>query len=302
MKIGLVCEKGWSIEAVYEGLGKELHKHGIDTHIIHIEKYRDLAEQTTWTKISNNFDYFFMPTGPCFMNLYNEMFIPNEKCIPMIHAPWEIEHMVETYGENCFDRYPLVISVSKRMSQYAKYLKVKKKFAVVQNGVLFDRFYQKISNNLVNVGYAYPLFTHHKWKRTHLAGKIDNGVTILPSLIPFYAMGQFYKKIDASLMFSTKMEACGLIIAESAAAGKLVISSDVGILEELPESPVVRVRIGDDEIVEDMNNVIREYKNDSDKYKLKCMQIQEFAREFYDWEYAIKSWLKAINSLNHSTS
>ena len=295
MRLGLICELGWSINVVYEGLGKELHKHGIDTTIIDIRQDKPYY---IWNKIQNHFDYLFVPTHSELVNKFNECGLPDEKLIPIVHAPWELEDIVKVYGRNFLDRFPAVLCVSNRIKQLSKDLGITKKLDVVQNGVIFDRFYCEPSQRLVNVGYAYPMVSPHPWKRSKLVGKIDCGVVVPSSILPFYMMREFYKKIDASILVSTHTEACGLINLEAAAAGRMIISTDVGILEDYPNAPAIRVRMEEEDLIEDINNTIRYYRYNTEEFKRRCIETQEFAREYYDWSHAIKSWLTPLNTLN----
>lgn len=295
MRLGLLCEIGWSINVVYEGLCKELHKHGIDTTIIDIREHRN---DVIWKNYVRQLDYFLVPTNPDLITKFYESGLPDEKLIPVVHAPWEIEKMVEVYGKHMFDRFPAVFCVSNRIYNLSKELGITKEFDIVQNGVIFNRFYCKPSERLINVGYAYPVITHHKWKRADIPGKINGGVIVPNPILPYPLMRQFYKKIDASLLVSTKTEACGLINLEAAAAGRMIISTDVGILEDYPNAPAIRVRMEEEDLIEDVNNTVRYYKNNTEEFKRRCIETQEFAREYYDWSHAIKSWLTPLNTLN----
>ena len=304
MRIGFICEEGWSIENVYMGLTKELHKYGIDTHIYYVgwnhqvRKYTSKYSIYEWTKIFNNFDYIVASTGPDFIDYYNEISLPREKTILVLHAPWEIPQMVDVYGVKFLEQFASIISVSGRCIEGAKKLGVTTNIDLVQNGILFNRYYLPPAEKLINVGYPYPFITSHPWKRTKLAGMIDGGVAIPETKLHYSTMRQFYKNIEAIVYFSTTVEACGLCIMEASAAGRLVMSTNMGILEDLPESPVVRLRMEDDEVIEDINKLVRIFKLYPDLYRQKCNIIQEFAREYYDWSYAVKSWISAFSKLN----
>ena len=39
------------------------------------------------------------------------------------------------------------------------------------------------------------------------------------------------------------------------------------------------------------------YKNNDEKFHRKCIDTQEFAREYYSWDHAVKSWLTGLNSV-----
>ena len=59
---------------------------------------------------------------------------------------------------------------------------------------------------------------------------------------------------------STETEACGLVNMEAAAAGRLVMSTEVGIIKDLPDTPIIRLRMPEEETLEDIHKYIRFYK------------------------------------------
>ena len=304
MRIGFLCELNWSVHTVYDGLTKELHSHGIDTHIYHIEwnhnsqEYQSIYSLLEWFKIINNFDYIVAPAGPEFVKFYNKIGLAPEKTILAIHAPWEIPHMIDAFGPGYLDQYASIFSVSEQCIQNAKDLGVTADLNHTQNGVLFNRFYMPPSESCSEIGYAYPMNTQHKWKRTSIVSKINGGAVISADINHFSLMRQFYKNIDVSLWVSDETEAVGLVNMEAAAAGKLIMSTDVGIIKELPDNPMIKLRMDEEETIEDINNHVRFYRNNNELHRKKCIEIQEYAREYYDWSHAVKTWMTAFNKLN----
>ena len=304
MRIGFLCEPNWSIHNVYDGLTKELHSHGIETGIYHYRwnptayEYQSDYSLLEWFKIINNFDYFVTSTGPEFIKFYNKIGLAPEKTILAIHAPWEIPHMIDAFGPGYLDQFASIFSVSTRCIFNAKVLGVTTNINLVQNGILFNRFYMPPSESCSEIGYAYPMNTQHKWKRTSIVSKINGGAIVPNGICHFSLMRQFYKNIDVSLWVSDNNEACGLVNMETAAAGKLVMSTDVGILEQLPDTPIVKLRMKEEETIEDINNYIRFYRTWPKLHHKKCIEIQEYAREYYDWSHAVKTWMTAFNKLN----
>jgi glycosyltransferase involved in cell wall biosynthesis len=294
MRIGFLCSIGWSIHSVYDGLTKELYKHQIDTSIINIDNHRTLFE---WRQLISHYDYFMAPSGPEFLKVYKKANIPDKQLILIAHAPWEISNMVEKYGPTTFDTYAGIFCVSNRIKKLSESLGVTANVKVVQNGVIFERYCCEPSKKLTRIGYGYPINNPHGWKRSYITKMLDFTIQTPPSFLPFTIMREFYKNIDASLLFSTITEACGLINLEAAAAGRLIMSTDVGILEDYPDAPAVRLRMRDKDMVEDIYKSIEYYKNNDDKFHRKCVATQEFAREYYSWDHAVKSWLTALNSV-----
>ena len=299
MRIALLCESGWSVESVYEGLSKELHKHDIDTSIYfhawdNNDKYTSNFNLVEWNRLYRNFDYIIASPGKSLNPYYLRIGLPPEKTIMVCHSPWEVKEGVDDGG---FDMYASLFVISNRLKEFARSLGITRDIHVVQNGIIFNRYCLPPAERLVNVGYGYPPDSIHKWKRSELVGRINGGAAVLRKRTHYSLMRDFYKSIDASLLVSSSLEACGLINMEAAAAGRLIISTDVGILEDYPHAPAIRVRMDEDDVVSDINNTIRYYKNHQDEFSRRCIESQEFAREYYDWSHAIKSWLVPINTL-----
>lgn len=304
MRIAFLCESNWSVNSVYEGLSKELYKHDIDTYIYHWSWSHKENKQVShitdaeWFKIINNYDYIVGSTGPEFVDYYNQIGLPPEKTILVIHAPWEIPRMHKEFGDKCLERFAGVFSISGDCIEGGKKLGITTDVSQVQNGILFNRYYAPPSERFVDVGYGYPVDTHHKWKRTHIIPQVNGGVSVPgPSATHYTLMRKFYHSIDSSLWVSTEAEACGLVNMEAAAAGRLVMSTDVGIIRDLPDTPIVKLRMPEEETLEDIHKYIRFYKKWPELHHKKCVEIQEYAREYYDWSYAVKSWLTALDKL-----
>ena len=294
MRIGFLCTLGWSIHSVYDGLSKELHKHQIDTSIISIDNHKTPFE---WRQLTRHYDYFIATSGTSFIEKYNKAGISDKQLILVAHAPWEITNMVEKYGPTAFDNYAGVFCVSNRIKKLADSLGVTRDIQVVQNGVIFERFYCEPSKKLTHVGYGYPVSNPHNWKRSHVTKMLNFKVETPNGFIPFALMREFYNKIDVSLLFSTTIEACGLINLEAAAAGRMIMSTNVGILEDYPDAPAIRLPMNISDMIADIYESIEFYKNNDEKFHRKCIQTQEFAREYYSWDHAVKSWLTGLNSV-----
>jgi hypothetical protein len=304
VRVAFLCEPNWSAHSVYEGLSKELHKHNIDTHIYHYSwSHKENKNVYThsikeWSRIINNFDYFVAPVGPGYIDMFNEIGLPPEKTILCVHATWEIPQMHQKYGNSCLDNFSAVVSVSRSCIKNANQLGIETNIEYVQNGVIFNRFNIPPSQHCGRTGYAYPINTLHTWKRAHIVSKIDGGTFCLKTTYHYSLMRQFYEKIDVSLCVSTEAEACGLINMEAAAAGRLVMSTDVGIVKDSPDTPILKLRMSEEETIEDINHNLNLYNQSPKLHHHKCIEIQEYAREYYDWSYAVKSWLSVLGKLN----
>ena len=107
-------------------------------------------------------------------------------------------------------------------------------------------------------------------------------------------MPGFYSEMDCLINTSTFRETCGLPIMEAAAAGRLVISANIGIVDHLHESPGIIVPEDEDNFIKASTHVINYYKHDDVSFANHCKKAQEFAREHYDWSAVIDDWVDVI--------
>ena len=75
-------------------------------------------------------------------------------------------------------------------------------------------------------------------------------------------MPGFYSEMDCLINTSTYKETCGLPIMEAAAAGRLVISANIGIVDHLHKSPGIIVPEDEDNFIKASSCVINYYKSD----------------------------------------
>lgn len=107
-------------------------------------------------------------------------------------------------------------------------------------------------------------------------------------------MPDFYGNVDAVMVSSTEHESCGLPLLESAAAGRLPISTPVGITCDVKNPPGYILPMNSSLFVSEGVSLINMLKGDSKEYRIKCVEAQEDAREYYDWSCVIESWIKLI--------
>lgn len=108
-------------------------------------------------------------------------------------------------------------------------------------------------------------------------------------------MPSFYKSVDCVIVSSNDSEACGLPIMESAAAGRLPISANIGILKEFRNPPGIVVPIQDDEFVSYTTNSLLDLMEDSARFEELCLQAQQFAFDHYDWKNVIGTWVELFD-------
>ena len=108
----------------------------------------------------------------------------------------------------------------------------------------------------------------------------------------YLAMPGYYKTVDALIMASIE-EAAGMPMLEAAAAGRLCIGTPVGYFAEHGlRGGGHLVGLDEENFVKETVDILQHYKYNDDAYKKKCLEIQEYARENYDWSKVVDQWIK----------
>jgi glycosyltransferase involved in cell wall biosynthesis len=105
-------------------------------------------------------------------------------------------------------------------------------------------------------------------------------------------MPGFYKQVDAVVIASTE-EGAGLPALEASAAGKLVISTPVGIWLAKADTSGHTVPIDESEFVAQTVDLLNYYKDNPTAYQQKCLETQQHA-QCYDWENVIQPWINLV--------
>jgi glycosyltransferase involved in cell wall biosynthesis len=105
-------------------------------------------------------------------------------------------------------------------------------------------------------------------------------------------MPGFYPQVGAVVVSSTH-EGAGLPALEAAAAGRLVISTPVGHWDRIGTKGAVEMPVEAESFVQCCSETLIYYKNNPKEYQVRCLTIQEHARE-YDWINHVESWVELI--------
>ena len=80
---------------------------------------------------------------------------------------------------------------------------------------------------------------------------------------------------------------------EAAAAGRLCIGTPVGYFAKHGQNGGGHlVSLDEENFIQETVDILMDYKYNNDRYKKKCLDIQEYARENYDWSKVIDQWIK----------
>ena len=108
----------------------------------------------------------------------------------------------------------------------------------------------------------------------------------------YVTMAGYYPTVDALIVASTE-EGAGLPALEASAAGRLVISTPVGLWQSLSGGTGHTVPIDDARFVEEVTALLEFYRDNADAYQAKCQEIQAHSA-CYDWSQVIDAWARSF--------
>jgi glycosyltransferase involved in cell wall biosynthesis len=293
-KILFYTESKWAFGAIHYGLCKELYKHGIYCNVLDWDLEYTIEE---FKLLNDTYDLFV--TTPVFvLKLHRQYGVPLNKISAIAHGQWDI---LLAKSQADFDFYPHLHSfagISNILVKKCKEWNFAMLPKVVETGIHFDFFKSEIPKKLNVVGYGGAKETFNFWgekiKRGHLveeAVKRSNLQLKTHNFYNFNCMPSYYKSIDCLIMSSTE-EAGGLPIIEAAASGRLPIGTPVGYFEEHAANGAgIIVSLDENSFVEETTEILNYYKNNSEAFQKKCLSVQEYARENFDWSKKINQWI-----------
>lgn len=261
----------------------------------------------TWNKdynqqeiqeLSDNIDYFV--ANPYGVSLLIDRFgIAPEKCIAVAHAVRDLHDLMRFTVDNRARLHGYGV-VSEWLFKQSVLLSVDRIPMVVPIGINYESFVSEPSTELKTIGYAgtiSPNAIHKDIKRYWLVETVAQKTNL--DLKPaasyhnnYVTMQGYYKTVDAVIIASTE-EGAGLPALEASAAGKLVISTPVGIWLTKSGRTGHTVSIDETQFLSETERLLTHYKNNPEEYRMKCQQAQEHAKLF-DWSNVIKYWVDLL--------
>jgi len=261
-------------------------------------------------ELSNSIDYFVSaPTG--IAKLIDGYGIPANKCIAIAHALVDLEHLSWFSYDNIINLHSYCV-VSDWLLQKSLESSIPRIPQVTPIGINYHSFYAEPNNSLTTVGYGGAFIARNDdrlinlgysnqpaiRKRSYLVQEVAEQVNLNFLVAQQYhnswvTMPGFYKAVDAVIIASTE-EGAGLPALEASAAGKLVISTPVGIWMNNLNSSEHTVSIEEKAFLKETAELLNYYKNNNKAYNRKCLETQEYAKR-YDWSQVIDKWVRAIN-------
>jgi len=292
-QIAFFTEPEWAFGTIHYELTKYLFCYGVNATVMSWDKQYTLQEIA---ELSDKIDYFVAtPYGVAI--LIDRYRVAPEKCIAVAHARMDIECLMTFLPDNRL-RLAGYGVVSDWLRDQSAALGVERIPAVVPIGINYNSFFAWPSRELRTVGYAgaiNPDNIHRHIKRPWLIEQAAHQADLPFKPAHGYhnswvTMPGYYKTVDCVVVASTE-EGAGLPALEAAAAGRLVISTPVGIWLARAGDSGHTVPIEETEFVKETVDWLMYYKHNPEEYQIKCAETQQHARR-YDWVNVIQHWVE----------
>lgn len=307
-KVIFFTDLEWAYGIIHTELSKYLFQNDIVSNTLYNARSYTIDEIR---ELDNVTDYYLMSPYQ-FVSLMTYNVISPSKCIIVCHGISDIKQIAVEHEypfKNIMNNIKEYVVVSYFLKQKSIEMGVDRIPKVCNVGINYYSFYnKKISQELKTVGYAGAYSDRDminkdphvaKIKRSWLVKECaqDCGLNFLPAHTyhsSWVTMPGFYSNIDCVIV-SSEHEGASLPLIEAAAAGKLVISTPVGLIfDKCGFKGADIVSIEENEFKAQCCNLLNYYKNNPSYYVERCLEIQEHAKS-YDWKYCIKDWVQLFN-------
>jgi glycosyltransferase involved in cell wall biosynthesis len=289
----------WCFGAIHNALSKELYKYGIHCDLL---DWGQAYSRKEFELLNEIYDVF-LTTPEAVEVLHSTYGVPYEKIYSIAHGEQDILLTKRDNGLEIFDKIGRYGVVSEVLKNSSGKFEVKRVPDVVTVGVHFDMFYQEPSKTLCKVGYAgareVKNFYGIEIKRGHHVKETLQHTPYLNLIehqfFHYTCMPAYYNSIDA-LVVSSIEESAGLPFMEASCAGRLPFTTPVGYANEFGKSSGhIELPISNKDFCGVLKNKLTYYHINDDQYVKKCKQVQEFARENYDWSKHIELWVEFLS-------
>ena len=294
-KIVFFTEPEWAFGIIHYELIKYLFQYNINATVLN---WYLTCTTDEIQELSRSIDYF-VSTPHGIGILIDRHGIEPEKCVVVAHAALDLQHFSWFTADNQARVHKYSV-VSNWLAEQSQILGISRLPAVTPIGINYHAFYTKPSLQLRTVGYAgaiNPDNVHRHIKRPWLVEQATADAGLIFQAAHSYhnswvTMPGFYQAVDAVVVASTE-EGAGLPALEASAAGRLVISTPVGIWLAKAANSGHTVPIEESEFVSETTALLNFYRDNPTAYRLKCESTQVHA-ECYDWRRVIVSWVELM--------
>ena len=296
----------WAFGSIHYELCKNLYQHYYNCRVLPWNKLYSIEEMKELNDVTDIF-----VSNPHGLKVLEEYKIPLNKIVIIAHAridliemskmPSSTISMLKSYG--CVSRWLCDLSEIE--------YKIHRKPKLTRIGINYDLYDNMITDSLQTVGYSSAYHEKPKDEGENIYNNYNKRGWLVKEIVEscglkfkianryhnsFVTMPGFYKNIDCVITSSFE-EGAGLPNIEGAAAGKLVITTEVGSFKNLSSNPCVIVPSDEKEFVERTRETLLFYMNNPYKYKTDCKTIRSYAKSF-DWENHIFSWIECLEENN----
>lgn len=281
----------WAFGQIHQALIKRLWEHNIYSNIL------DWGVKYTYLEFDLlQLKYNTIASTPEPLAFLRNLRIPASRIVIVAHHEKDLVAGVEAAGAEAFEDLKGFAVVNSSMISVAANLGIKRIPSVLKVGIDFDQFYLPVGNSLSILGYAGEIKSlmsdNTDFKRSHLVPKVVEGVGLelrQHEHFNYLCMPGYYTTIDA-LLVPSKYETAGLPALEAAAAGKLVLSTNVGYFDG---SYGISCRMSENDFVFDAVEALNKHK-DPKVYLETCYRSQQYVKDNYDWDKVIFDWLELL--------
>lgn len=293
----------WSFGRFISDLSKYLFQYNFDCTLLDYsvvykyQEFNDLAKLADWIVTT--------PSGVKALPSYG---VPYEKMIMIMY------HSVDVHDAISF-QLPIhlvhkVCAINQQVKDLCKDFNVP--VELVEFGINTETFRAKASTELKRVGFSGAFLTRDEtqkaiqennlepkiYKRGYLALEAAQicGLEFLPAIgYAYQTMPGYYSQVDAVLSCSVD-EGAGGSVLEGGAAGRLIITTNVGGWPSfVTEKGAHGVPASDHEYLQSAVALLNYYKANPKAYRDRCNQIQEYALKKYDLGNYLHSWIKLFS-------
>ena len=298
-KVLFYTQNRWAFGSLHHGLCKELYKYNIYANLLDWDVDYTSEE---FELLNNTYDLFVAHPESC-LRLHYNCKVPLNKIVAIAHEQWDILLAKKESGVDFYSELYSYAVISKIVSDKSLEIGISVVPKFVKYGIHFDLFCDPVHDSLRNVGYGGAKESFNFYgvdrKRGHLVEKVVSSVEDLNlvshKFYNYMCMPAYYNKIDALIMSSSE-DAGGLPAMEAAAAGKLIIGTPVGYFEENGKhGGGILVPLDELGFLNETRKHLIYYRDNPKEYKEKCEEIQNYARENYDWSKTINSWVELLS-------
>ena len=285
----------WAFGSIHHALCKELYKHNIFANVLDWTLPYTAEE---FEHLNRVYDLFV--TNPeAVMRLHETYKIPLNKICSIAHAQWDI--LLAKQNSN-YDFYPELYSfgvISEILKEKCIEWQLTRVPEIAELGICFNVLYEQPAKELRVIGYGGANETYNfagtEIKRPKLVETTISAVSnITLKKHCFYnhlCMPGYYKTVDSIIMSSIE-EAGGLPMMECAAAGRLPFGTPVGYFKDnAPAGGGILLPLEAEKFSSSLKQHLEFYRDNTKEYINKCLEVQTYAREHYDWSYKIPMWL-----------